>query len=259
MPSSPKTVSPALDFLKIDVEGGESRLLRGAANSIRAHRPVLLVEVAHEALLRQQSSREELLNVIQSFGYIFYVFDSATGLPKLAPANETADNMIAAPRERPLPLAWCAPAATAANHHPVTLTRLSGSSAPFDLSQNVVFNNSKLSGRSPLSVSTPPQQWAFAVGFRVNPSALAGLAASREIRVSLELTVKSGEIGIGVVNGKLSAYLTTEQRYPAAANVQCEIAFQYLPPDSILVLRNTAANGKPSKAILRSIATFAVS
>jgi FkbM family methyltransferase len=41
------TGSPPPHLIKIDVEGGEGEVLRGAANLLRAHRPTLIVEVHH--------------------------------------------------------------------------------------------------------------------------------------------------------------------------------------------------------------------
>lgn len=58
-----------LDFLKIDVEGHECALLRGAEKTIRGCQPVMLVEINHGALERAGDSAEKLLNQIRGFGY----------------------------------------------------------------------------------------------------------------------------------------------------------------------------------------------
>jgi FkbM family methyltransferase len=58
-----------LDFLKLDIEGFETRALKGAFQTIQKLRPVMLIEVNEGALIRAGSSREELLKTIQDYGY----------------------------------------------------------------------------------------------------------------------------------------------------------------------------------------------
>jgi FkbM family methyltransferase len=95
-----------LDFLKIDVEGSETRLLQGAQNVLRDLRPLILFEVLDSALRQQKSSREELAHLLREAGYVLYAFDPA-GLPVMAGAGDFIGNMLAAPAEKPLPSAWC--------------------------------------------------------------------------------------------------------------------------------------------------------
>ncbi len=54
-----------LDLIKIDVEGWETRVLRGAARTLETLRPCLLVEVNTDALLRSGSSVTELLDELR--------------------------------------------------------------------------------------------------------------------------------------------------------------------------------------------------
>jgi hypothetical protein len=42
------TSSPPPHLIKIDLEGGEGEVLRGAANLLRTHRPALILEVHHQ-------------------------------------------------------------------------------------------------------------------------------------------------------------------------------------------------------------------
>lgn len=58
-----------LDFIKLDIEGFETRALQGAFQTIQKLRPVMLIEVNEGALVRAGSSREELANTIQGYGY----------------------------------------------------------------------------------------------------------------------------------------------------------------------------------------------
>jgi FkbM family methyltransferase len=246
-----------LDLLKIDVEGSETRLLRGAADSMRKFRPVLLVEVSDEALRKQSSGGEELLQLIRSFGYLLYLFDAGTGLPRFAHPGESGANMIAVPEEMPLPTAWCAPGSPQ-ECRSQKLQALSGESALFGLDKYRVHNASHVSGSGPVSVLTPPERWAYAVGFPIREEARREVPPLRGVMVRMDVVVEAGKIGIGIVSGDLSTYLVAEVQYGSSQDdVICELMTFYLPANSILMVRNTGSH-QPSKVIIRSIETFIV-
>lgn len=60
---------PAPSLVKIDVEGAEVGVLRGAEGVLATDRPVLLVEVAAHQLIRQGSSVDELDALLDRHGY----------------------------------------------------------------------------------------------------------------------------------------------------------------------------------------------
>ena len=64
-----------VDFLKIDAEGAETKILLGSARTIAMCRPVMLIEVNRGALERAKSSADELKTLIASMGYNMKITD----------------------------------------------------------------------------------------------------------------------------------------------------------------------------------------
>jgi FkbM family methyltransferase len=58
-----------LSFIKIDAEGFEVDILKGAKNTIKKFKPILYVEVNSGALTRHGTSEKELLDLLVSYGY----------------------------------------------------------------------------------------------------------------------------------------------------------------------------------------------
>ena len=56
-------------FIKIDVEGAEHRVLRGADAALRTHRPVVLSELSTTLLAQNGSSAAEVVAYMESRGY----------------------------------------------------------------------------------------------------------------------------------------------------------------------------------------------
>jgi FkbM family methyltransferase len=92
-----------LDVFKIDVEGAELRLLRGAVATLRRFRPIIIFELCHASLQHQGSTAKELVDFFQSEEYALYLLDPHTGLPAKAPPGASGANMIAVPEETSLP------------------------------------------------------------------------------------------------------------------------------------------------------------
>lgn len=88
-----------VDVIKMDVEGAELRVLRGAAQTLARFRPVLLVEVSERSLQHQGSSGAELLQLFAQQGYDHYRFDKQTGFPVMLDAQPLAEseNVVCVP------------------------------------------------------------------------------------------------------------------------------------------------------------------
>lgn len=86
-----------LDVVKIDVEGSEVRVLKGASAALTDFRPVVIVEAHDRALRTQDNSVEELLELLRSFEYTVNSFDPDTGSLGPVESCQMGLNVVAIP------------------------------------------------------------------------------------------------------------------------------------------------------------------
>lgn len=86
-----------VDVIKIDVEGSEYDVLKGAQHCIRQFRPLILIEI---------SNHPEVFSLLEKENYVWYEFHSRTGLPIPLQHDMTSGNRnyIARPKEKNFPL-----------------------------------------------------------------------------------------------------------------------------------------------------------
>lgn len=60
---------PRVDFIKIDAEGHEPRILLGAQNTIMLFRPIMLIEVNKPALERSNFKSSSIYSILAMYGY----------------------------------------------------------------------------------------------------------------------------------------------------------------------------------------------
>ena len=77
-----------IDFLKIDTEGFESEVLKGAKNTLKISRPIIYIELSEQ----YKDSSEESMEILKNAGYIFLSEPRFSG-------NHSGDNFIAVPAE----------------------------------------------------------------------------------------------------------------------------------------------------------------
>ena len=94
---------PHLDFIKMDVEGAELRVLKGAAAALARYRPVVMFEVSDAALREQGGSAGDLAAFLRAQNYDLYMFDPSSGLPAKAVDGIYTENMIGVPAGMTLP------------------------------------------------------------------------------------------------------------------------------------------------------------
>jgi FkbM family methyltransferase len=61
-----------IDFIKIDVEGFEKRVLEGGKQTLIKHKPVLFIELDNELLAKQNNSSSEIIRFLMDIGYCCY-------------------------------------------------------------------------------------------------------------------------------------------------------------------------------------------
>ncbi len=85
----PALTLPRLDVLKVDAEGAETMILRGAASSIARFHPVIVVETIDAQLRELHSSVQELEDLLRSYGYTkaSATTDNALWIPAAVPTR----------------------------------------------------------------------------------------------------------------------------------------------------------------------------
>jgi len=97
-----------IDFIKVDIEGFEARLLKGGRRSLERFKPMMQLELNAPALARAGASVDDVLGPLKSCGYEFYQSERDRIVP-MEPLPQIADylvNCIAVhPQNRPANLA----------------------------------------------------------------------------------------------------------------------------------------------------------
>jgi FkbM family methyltransferase len=77
---------PAPDFLKVDVEGAELLVLKGALKTLEKSHPKILLEFNKDTFEAAGYTQQEVLDLLKRFGYKFYTIENRG---KLLPLDES--------------------------------------------------------------------------------------------------------------------------------------------------------------------------
>ncbi len=86
-------ITPPIDFIKIDTEGSEFRILRGGQSILATARPIVSTEFSCEMLSRVSGAPpRDYLGLFQSHGYTIHILDQSSG--RLLPVTDI-DGLLA--------------------------------------------------------------------------------------------------------------------------------------------------------------------
>lgn len=91
----------SIDFIKVDAEGCEGRILQGAKECLAKSRPILLFEYLPESLKKQGSDPASILDQLRELDYQLYQFMN-DGLLSVV-EEVTSEDLLALPKEFVLP------------------------------------------------------------------------------------------------------------------------------------------------------------
>jgi FkbM family methyltransferase len=126
----------------------------------------------------------------------------------------------------------------------------------FNLKEATVHNTAAITGGDPLAVTTPPQQWAFAVSFLLHDDPKDPLEGHGRMIIRLDATVEEGGIGVSVASPNASELISKEDRQGAAGRTTFEVLLNSPRPGVRLVVRNTAAGGGASRVKIHGIRAY---
>jgi FkbM family methyltransferase len=87
-----------VDVLKIDVEGGEAAVLRGAHGTLERQRPIVMLELFDDALRKQGSAAAEVIHLLGGLGYRLFTYHEGSGdLVALDGVQAQSLNVVAIP------------------------------------------------------------------------------------------------------------------------------------------------------------------
>lgn len=78
----------AVDFIKLDVDGFEYKILEGSVETLNRFKPTILMELGNYTLEQQGDTLEALVLLLHSLGYDFYRETDQVVLPDLSAINQ---------------------------------------------------------------------------------------------------------------------------------------------------------------------------
>lgn len=86
-----------VNFIKIDVEGAELQVLKGALATLKKHRPILLLEINKDACISGGYLPEDILALLKPFNYSFSKIGLRGSLSKVSELPDFC-NILATPQ-----------------------------------------------------------------------------------------------------------------------------------------------------------------
>jgi hypothetical protein len=111
-----------IDFIKLDVDGYEYKVIQGATNAITRFKPIMVIEFGRYTLGECGDSLEGLVGLLTSLGYAFFSendsleYCNRESLLRAVPAERTI-NVLCKPRRNAAADDDCVPCVPHRSHH----------------------------------------------------------------------------------------------------------------------------------------------
>lgn len=87
---------PRVDFMKVDVEGAEPKVIEGAAKVIDRHHPALLLEIEDRHLAKYDTTADALTTHLRDAGYTMHWWQNGTWTPVTKVTDERRNYLFMA-------------------------------------------------------------------------------------------------------------------------------------------------------------------
>lgn len=221
-----------VDCVKIDVDGFDLEVLKGATHTLARFDPWVVVELNHALATRGQSVGEALLWLIGQGYTEALVLDQENFVLRRASAEAVPGELRLTFDREPILL----PPAFAAD------APLPGLIAAIPMLHNRATREGEV-------ILAPGPRWSYAASWPVQAPPPAG-----PITVEAEIEVTAGAVGLGCVTADMTAYVGKEVVLTVAPVPQTARVFVPEARDvGHLVLRNADAVGATSRATVRAV------
>jgi len=94
-----KIINKPISFIKIDVEGNELRVLKGAKRTLDLYKPILEIELNRHALLMADTNPEAIIQLMKDEGYLPHIYKDGK-IQLLSKMVELVQNVVFLPKKR---------------------------------------------------------------------------------------------------------------------------------------------------------------
>jgi FkbM family methyltransferase len=126
----------------------------------------------------------------------------------------------------------------------------------FNLKEVVIHNSASIGGDNPLTITTPPQIWAFAATFPLHDDPNDPLQGHQRLIIRADATVEEGVIGFSIASPDCSELISKEDRQGAGGRTTFEVLLTSPRPGAFVAVRNCAAGGITSRIKIHGIRAY---
>lgn len=229
-----------VDCIKIDVDGFDLEVLKGAEKTLERFNPWVIIELNHALATRGQSVGDAMLWLLARGYNSALVLDQENFILKREPSD------TAGPVDR-LSLTF--------DREPILLPPVFGPGEPLPAFFSPVaklHNGAVPVPDHPGALQIPGPRWSYGASW-----SREGAQAAGSIIVEAEIEVSAGAVGLGCLASDLTVYVGKEMMIHAAPGPQMVRLFvPQAETVEALMLRNVTEGGEPARAEIHSVRVF---